>query len=86
MERELVAYISVCISRVSKLVHDLPSSSRESTLHSLIREDKVSSCLSSPLGKLSPGCRLPVDTGKTSSRADGAPVLSLHLINCRLLQ
>lgn len=55
MERELVAYIAVCISRVSKLVHDLPSSPRESTLHRLLREDKVSICLSSPLGKLSSG-------------------------------
>lgn len=67
MERELVAYIPVCISRVSKLVHDLPSSPRESISHSLLREDKVNSRLSSPLGKLSRSwVGLPVDAGKTS--------------------
>lgn len=80
MERELVAYIPVCISSVSKLVHDLPSSPGENILHGLFSEDKESSCLSSPLGKLSLSwVGLPVDAGKTSSRADGAPVFGPHL-------
>jgi hypothetical protein len=87
MERESVAYIPVCISRVSKLVHDLPSSPKEKEYFTQLAQRGQSEQLSLlTAGKALFWVGLPVDAGKTSLLADRAPVVSLHLITCHLFQ